>query len=161
MLLTNPIDDLLPELATAVEHWRAINTPQQMHKQIHARLDKERDTIVLKLLGFDASYGGFSLDHCNGRAGDSAAGDFLRKAQSEAIQDWLSTVVMPTLTDERRETILKSMVQHYESLFREGLKKAIAAKASEDIKAVMDAVAKSNNIDKYLRVLGLIGADQE
>lgn len=161
MLLTNPIDDLLPEVAASVEKWRGNNTPQQLERQIFSRLDKERDQIVLKLLGFAPEYGGYQLDHCNGRSGNSAAGEFLVKAQSEAIKNWLSTTVMPTLTEDRRETILKSMSQHYESLFREGLKKAIAEKATADIKAVMDAVAKSNNIDKYLRVLGLIGADQE
>lgn len=160
MLLDHPIDALLPEIATAMEQWKAQNTPVKLRADIFRRLDKERDVILLKLLGFDARYGGFTLDHCNGRAGDSAAGDFLRKAQGEAIKEWLTTACLPTLTDERRESIMKGMAQQYESLFREGLKKAIQAKATEDIKAVMDELAKSNNIDKYLRVLGLIGAKE-
>jgi hypothetical protein len=160
MLLDHPIDTLLPEIATAMEQWKAQNTPIKLRADIFRRLDKERDVILLKLLGFDASYGGFNLDHCNGRAGNSAAGDFLIKAQGEAIKEWLTRTALPTLTDERRESILKGMAQQYESLFREGLKKAIQAKATEDIKAVMDELSKSNNIDKYLRVLGLIGAKE-
>lgn len=160
MSLDHPIDALLPEIATAMEQWKALNTPLKLRAEIFKRLDKERDVILLKLLGFDASYGGFTLDHCNGRAGESTAGKFLVQAQSDAIKDWLTTTALPTLTDERRESIMKGMSQQYESLFREGLKKAIQAKASEDIKAVMDELSKSNNIDKYLRVLGLIGAKE-
>jgi glutathionyl-hydroquinone reductase len=161
MPLNNPIDDLLPEIAATVERWKAQNTPVKLQADIFRRLDKERDVILLKLLGFDASYGGWNLDHCNGRAGESTAGLFLKQVQGEAIKDWLTRTVMPTLTDERRESIMKGMAQHYESLFREGLKKAIADKAKADIAAVMDEIAKCNNIDKYLKVLGLIGADQE
>lgn len=161
MPLNNPIDDLLPEIASAVEKWRGNNTPEVLRKQIFTRLDKERDVILLKLLGFDASYGGWTLDHCNGRAGESTAGLFLKQAQGDAIKEWLTRTVMPTLTDERRESIMKGMAQHYESLFREGLKKAIAEKATADVKAVMDQLSTSNNIDKYLKVLGLINPDQE
>lgn len=161
MLLNNPVDDLLPEIAAAVEKWRGTNTPQKLRDDIFRRLDKERDVIVLKLLGFDSSYGGFQLDHCNGRGGNSTAGDFLKAAQSEAIKEWLSRTTLPVLTDERRESILRSCSQHYESLFREGLKKAIAEKAKADIDAVMVEITKSNNIDKYLKVLGLINPDKE
>lgn len=161
MLLNQPIDDLLPELAASVEKWRNSNTPLMLQQRIFERLDKSRDDIVLKLLGFTPDRGGYTLDHCNGRSANSAAGDFLIKAQAEAIKDWLSQTSLPTLSDERRESILKGMAQQYESLFREGLKAAIKAKADADIKAVMVEIAKSNNIDKYLKVLGLIGADQE
>lgn len=161
MSLENPIDDLLPEIAAAVEKWKGTNTPQKLRDDIFRRLDKERDVILLKLLGFDASYGGWSLDHCNGRAGESTAGTFLKNAQAEAIKEWLSTTVLPTLTDERRESIMKGMTQQYESLFREGLKKAMAEKATADVKTVMETVSKSNNIDKYLKMLGLINPDKE
>jgi hypothetical protein len=161
MPLSNPVDDLLPEMAAAVEKWKFSNTPLMIKERIFSRLDKSRDDIVLKLLGFKPEYGGYSLDHCNGRSGNSPAGDYLIKASEAAVKEWLGQVIMPELTPERRESIQKGCIQAYESSFRTGLMAAMKKKADDDIKAVMDELAKSQNIDKYLKVLGLIGADQE
>lgn len=159
--LENPIDDLLPLVAAAVESWRVTNTPKNLKQKIFARLDKSRDEIVLKLLGFSSEYGGYTLDHCNGRSGNSPAGEFLKNAQADAIREWLKTTALPELTGERRISILKGMEQQYERLFREGLSAALKEKAKKDVDAVMDKISESHNIDRYMQVLGLINADKE
>lgn len=154
--LQNPIDDLLPFLLQAVEAWKQRNTPQQLMQQVNSKLDKSRDEIILKLLGFNTSYSGWQLDHCNGRSGDSIAGEYLKRHQNAAIEDWLRRTVMPALSDDRRESILRSMEQQYEKYFRECLSKAITAQASKDAEAVMAQLTQSHSLDKYLKMLELI-----
>lgn len=158
-LPANPVDELLPMLVQALETWKAKNTPALMTSQIHSRLDKARDQIVLKLLGFDNSYGGWHLDHCNGRAGNSTAGDYLAQTQAAIVKEWLSTVAMPELSQEDRDKIRNSMQDTYLKYFRDGLRNAMIAKANADIAVVMEAFSKSDAADKYLKVLGLIKED--
>ncbi len=95
----NPLDELLPVIAQAVADWQAIHTPDAIKKRVTKLLDESREEIVFKLLGFDKSWEGkWKLDHCNARSGESAAGDYLRNVQADAIKEWLSTIPLPTIS---------------------------------------------------------------
>jgi hypothetical protein len=82
----NPVDSLLTSIACAVEEWKAKNTKEVIKTTVTELLDKESKQLTLKLLGFEDRWGKWEVDHCNGRGGESAAGDYLRIAQKTAIQ---------------------------------------------------------------------------
>lgn len=67
--------------------------------------------ITAKLLGFDNRwFYKWELDHCNGRAGNSAAGDYLRKHANDAITEWLSSVQLPPMSPALKGALKKGYV---------------------------------------------------
>lgn len=78
----NPLNDMLGVVLQAVSDWRAKNTESALKTRVHELLDRNSKEITMKLLGFDSRYvKQWELDHCNGRAGESAAGDYLKRVQ--------------------------------------------------------------------------------
>ncbi|MPS58852.1 MAG: hypothetical protein E2594_17040 [Pseudomonas sp.] len=158
---TNPIDSMLPIIVEAVQSWRGENMASSLTQQVHSTLDKEAKQIVLKLLGFDKDYSGYKLDHCNGRSGNSTAGDYIAKVQSDAVRDWLASVAMPELTDEERETIKASVRREYVSRFRRELLQLSSAKAVADAKGLVNKISESLTIDSYIKLRDLISSKEE
>lgn len=158
--LENPIDTLLPVIGQAIAEWQQINTAEKVSANVKTLLDKQSQQITLKLLGFDKSYDGWVLDHCNNRSGNSAAGDFLRKTQAEAIKEWLSTVTLPTLGDELKAALQKSAQKEYEHQISRKIRELTIQHAERTAKALVEAVATSNHIDNYIKMMRLIDQNQ-
>jgi len=160
----NPLDKLLPAISEAVVEWEEKNTPKKITTTIHKMLDTNRDTIVKKLLGFDSDrWSGkdvWSLDHCNGRAGESAAGDYIRKTAQTAIQEWLSQVKMPTLSASEIKTMQHDMKQVYRNRVGDQLYKLMTSKADRDATELFNQITSSNNIDNYIKAMQLINTPQ-
>lgn len=154
--LENPIDALLPVIAKAVSEWQQVNTEQKLSASVKAMLDKESQQITLKLMGFDEGYGGWSLDHCNGRAGNSTAGDYLRNAQGEAIKQWLSTVSMPVLNEELKASLQKEAQRSYDQHLATKIRALAIQQAETDAEALVAAVTQSNHIESYIKMMRLI-----
>lgn len=154
--ISNPIDSLLPFIASAITEWKLKNTEQRIKETVTSQLDKEAKQIVLKLLGFDSNYSSYKLDHCNGRAGNSTAGDFIRNAQAAAIKDWLTTVAMPSLTPEDEKNLRASMQQEYASHFRRHALQLAKEKAQADAKVLIEQISQSMQVDNYAKLLAMI-----
>lgn len=153
----NPLDLLIPHMLIAVQTWQEKNSPAQIEQSVHRRLDKNRDDIVLKLLGFDSNYGGhYKLDHCNGRSGESAAGRYLYEIQKEAVHAWLASTAMPKLTDEQIRVLSDSMHKEYHDLMRRRLMEAVRKKVDTDIQELMDSLGSSLTIEQHLKLLALL-----
>ena len=155
---TNALDEILPAISSAVADWRNTNTDTMIKKTVKDQLDKHSKIVVLKLLGFDSSYPNdtYTLDHCNGRAGDSTAGDFIRVTQADAIKEWLSTVAMPEM-DPIFENALKQEVQNtYKVALLKQVRNLAENQAGIDAKRLIDSISKSNDIDNYVKTLQLI-----
>lgn len=99
----NGVEQIKEEMAAmtlvAVEEWRAKNPPEVIEKRVFEMLDNSLNTIVPKLLGFNTHYRGsegirWEIDSCNGRAGDSAAGDYLRACARDSIKAWFDNIDM-------------------------------------------------------------------
>lgn len=155
----SPLDEILPTLYQAAEEWKSKNPPEKIKKDVTTFLNKNREEIVLKLLGFDLRYGSkFALDHCNGRSGNSTAGDFLTSAVATGIDDWLRTVCMPELSEKDRISIQKSMQDEYTARFKRSLLDRVALKATNDAKELADSLFSSKELAGLVRLNTLISS---
>lgn len=155
----NPLDQLLPAIATAVHQWKRDNTPEAITATVTRLLDKNSEEITKKLLGFTDTWGKWELDHCNGRGGDSAAGDFIRKTQQAAIEAWLSTVLMPKLTPALAKSLNKQAQCEYAERLRGMVKQRVYALADRDAEAIIAGLVESTGIDKFIQTTKLLNQE--
>lgn len=159
----NPIDRYIPVIAEAVDAWKAKNTPEVIRERIFALLDKHSEEITLKLLGFDKDSWGrkeWKLDHCNGRSGNSAAGDYLMSTQSTVIKEWLSKVQLPKLTPKLKAQLEKDLQSNYEHRAKTDVYSVAARRAEQDMTALVAQVVCSNKADNYVKAMALINAEE-
>ena len=155
--IKNPVDGLLQHISKAVMDWESVNTPEEIKERTHSLLNKNCDEIVLKLLGFDTRYGqGFQLDHCNGRSGNSIAGDYIRNLQGEAIKDWLGKVKMPTMSVALKKSFESSMREAYTQELRRHVYTLVQQKAEEDAEELLKQLTCTETQDNYIKALNLI-----
>ena len=155
----NPLDELLPVIAAAVAEWKVDNTPEKIKERVQKHLTKSGEEITLKLLGFNKDTwreSAWELDHCNGRSGNSAAGDYLRKQQQVAIQEWLSTVTLPPLSAKAQKDMVNEYISDYKTEMRSILRRKACEQASEHANELISKVVASNNLANHLKVMQLI-----
>ena len=155
----NPLDQLLPAIASAVHQWKADNTTESIKLKVTHLLNKNSEEITKKLLGFTNNWGKLELDHCNGRSGNSAAGDFIRKTQQDAIEAWLSTVIMPNLTPALAKSLQKQAQREYDEILRNSVKQRVQAIAARDINTVVEKIIDSSGIDKFIQTTKLLNPE--
>lgn len=152
----NPVDSVLPFIASAVEEWKAAHTEESIKHTVTNLLEKNKEQMVLKLLGFNESWGKWELDHCNGRAGNSAAGEFLRAVQQTAIEDWMAKLILPTVSKTATAEIQKSANQSYRYELEKRVREMAVAQANKDAQAIIQSIVQSNQIEARLKVMQLI-----
>ena len=154
----NPLDELLPVIAQAIADWQVIHTPDAIKKRVTKLLDESREEIVFKLLGFDKSSweGKWNLDHCNGRSGESAAGDYLRNVQADAIKEWLSAIPMPTISPKMVTDFKKQYQQEFNQRVQYQLQKLITAEADKRAAELFKNISSSTQLDDYIKTMKLI-----
>lgn len=156
-----PVNDLLGTIAQATEDWKAVNTPEVIKKRVFKQLTTASDEIVMKLLGFDCRWDKkWELDHCNGRAGDSAAGDFIRDANQDAIKEWLATVAMPQITPALQKRLQKMAQEEYESHITRHVRTAITARAEKDLNEFIHSLAETPSYEGFVKMRALITPNQ-
>jgi hypothetical protein len=103
---------------------------------IRMRLDSRMDSIVAKLLGFDDHWGKWEVDHCNGRNGESAAGDWLRQQVGETIKSWLAEQAgnLPKLP----KTAITGLRKEYLRVLESELSKLMRDAAVRDARELVD-----------------------
>ena len=153
----NPLDELLPVIAQAVADWQAIHTSDAIKKKVTKLLEESQEEIVFKLLGFDNSWEGkWRLDHCNGRSGESAAGDYLRKVQADAIKEWLSNIPMPTIPPKMLADFKKQYQQEFNQRIQYQLQKLITVEADKRAAELFKNISSSTQLDDYIKTMKLI-----
>jgi len=139
--LQSKIEATLRAADRAAQEWVDENK-SSIEIKIHEILDRKLTEIVCKLLGFDGWFGELSIDHCNGRAGESAAGDWLRAVAGDAVKTWLTEQAgdLPNLPAKSIASLRKSYLEAFEDTLRDALRdKAIEdaqAAISEHLKAI-------------------------
>ena len=152
----NPIDSLLVTIATAVESWKVAQDPEELKKTIFNKLDSKRDEVMLKLLGFNDSWGKWEVDHCNGRSGESSIGDFLKTTQQKAIKEWLETSFPLTISPKTLTSLQKRVQKEYERCIEQSLRSAVRDKADKDLENLLRKVLESNQLANYIKAMQLI-----
>lgn len=155
--LPNPVKDLVETVALTIEKWKRENTEKIIEQKVMSLLDKNAKEVVTQLLGFKKDYDNrMELDHCNGRNGNSAAGDYMRKVQQEAINTWLAKVELPALTATDKKNIASSMKGDYLYAYKQKLKELVLNKANADAKEVFDSITSMQPVVDYFKIVELI-----
>lgn len=161
--LNNPFQVVLESIVLALNEWHALHTPEEIKRDLFARMDKAQQEILLKLLGFnkDSWNGGWELDHCNGRSGESAAGDYLRTQQTENIKAWLDQVNLPKLPKKA----IDSLIAEYQTKFDFEITRQLDAMAKKAavgyMESLMSQLTETSAADQYNKVLELLKPKQE
>ncbi len=139
----------------AAEDYIADNPPEKVVKQTLEVLEENRNDILHTLLGFEVDRWGkghFKVDHCNGRGGESAVGDYLRREQSKAIENWLKTAELGELCEGTQADMRKEFNKIYrgriESLVKEHAKQLALKHFNELVE--QDALGDLANMDSLL-----------
>jgi hypothetical protein len=138
--MKSAIDAAVQEADKAAADW--LGKRKGIADEITKLLDGRVQEIIGKLLGFDAHWGVWEVDHCNGRSGSSAAGDWLRDAAQGAVSGWLTEQAgkLPTLP----KAAITSLRGDYLEAFQNELRDRLISKAKEDALAAFQQV-----IDDY------------
>ena len=131
MNIENALDKAKKLAEQKVERWVNENaTPEKMERAVRVYLDNQQREIIAQLLGFSLSWGKLEVDNCNGRAGESAVGDWFRRRAGETVNKWLDEQAgkLPTLTKDATASLRKD----YLNVFIETLAERLAEKARED-----------------------------
>lgn len=157
----NIIDRAIPLIAQAVTEWENKNTAEHLTQHVHQLLDKSSKEVVMKLLGFNDNWGKWELDHCNGRSGNSPAGDYLKEVQQGAIKDWLRTITMPKLDETLRVSLEKQAQSEYLQHMEDEVRRLARRQAENDTKELVAALTESKQIKNYLAAMQLISPSGE
>lgn len=157
----NPINDLLTTVLKSIDQWKEDNSEKVITQRVHALLDANAESIVLKLLGFEDRWGKWELDRCSGRNGESAAGEFLRQAQHDAIQDWLKKVKLPEL-DKTLSSVMKKQLQaDYKQYLRQYLFEYARKEADKTAKELIESLFSQSKVDGMLKLQQLIQSNKD
>lgn len=158
MEAVKPLDEVLPFITQAVADWKTKNSKEVIAKQVTNQLDKSSAEITMKLLGFDERWGKWDVDHCNGRSGESAAGDYLRKAQQTAVQKWLETVQLPEIPPKLKAAAVAEYKNDYQKALQLALYRLAMKQAEEDAQFLIGKLTTSDRLEDYLKTMKLLGA---
>lgn len=138
--LVNPekeMQQIKAAIVKARDDW--FNTKAKTIKaEVTKNLEAYQCKIIHGLLGFSTDgYTRFEIDHCNGRSGDSEAGDRFRQACKAAIDNWFAELtILPKLTNEEKTTLLAD----YRSLVLAGLRDKLRCRAEADTNTMLNSV---------------------
>lgn len=156
-MVEKPLDSILPVIAAAVAEWKVENNPERIRKTVIDALNAQSTSITRQLLGFEKGWDSeWRVDHCNGRAGNTAVGDYFRQVQSQAIKEWLETVKMPELTPTFKKKLASEMRNEYESYLRSTARDLAIQVAKKDAATLVDQICSSDRLENYLKTMALI-----
>lgn len=119
-----PLDRIYDTLVESIREWQEINNKDTIRSKVHEKLDKNFNQIIMLLLGFEKNSWGnrWEVDHCNGRKGESSAGDYLKRVQKDSIEMWFKGIELPPPTkivgDAVRKEYKKAFINTAKNLAR-------------------------------------------
>ena len=152
----NPLDALIPMIAVTVEKWREEHTPEKVTRKVESLLEDKADEIVAKLLGFNDRWGKWEVDHCNGRGGESAAGDYLRRVHQQAIEEWFNTLLIPKMPKTLSVKLRESLQRDFDRVMQQRMHELVRDYADKEAERLFEELKVSSMLDNYLKTLQLI-----
>lgn len=149
MAKTSPVIETVEYIHKAIDSWLEKNSEDQLTQRVHHLLDENQKKIILTLLGFENRWGGWEIDHCNGRSGNTPVGEYIKQTHEDAIQEWLLQVKLPAMSATIKKQIAQEMERHYQSEVRRRMHDMVVAKAQADVDAIMATI----NVDEFLTSL--------
>lgn len=150
------LTNVMESIQDAFSVWIKKQTPQYIKETVRRELDKDSAEILRKLLGFDKNWNAWELDHCNGRKGESSAGDYLVKHQAAAVNEWLEQVELPKITKEMEKALQNEFIQDVHRTLARKLEIFANEFAEEEAQRLIDKYIKDFEIDSQLNLQHLL-----
>lgn len=155
--IKKPLDQVIGFVMAAVSHWRKENTEEAIHKKVIDLLDKRSEEMVVKLLGFDLSWGEWALDHCNGRSGNSAIGDYLRNTQAVAVKEFFDSLDLKQIvTPAMKNRLIKAIQKDFEYKLECAVRSALEAHTKQYVEKVIQDITTSDDLDGVIKTIKLL-----
>ena len=145
--------------SSAINQWVKENDEQKIKASVIDELEKQKKTILYKLMGFSVNSfnGSWEIDHCNGRAGESSAGDYLKRVQADAVNDFLNKIKIPAPNKKELEQFRETYRNEMNRNLIEAMREAATSDARKLAKQLIEEVLPSGNpIEQYQELLKLI-----
>ncbi len=135
-----------------------------IQQEFESKLKQMKNTILLKLMGFDDRYGNNSweVDHCNGRAGQSVLGDRIRNAAQLALDSFLldnnNGISILNILNENKDRLEQTITKEFNTQLQYKVKTYIEAEVNSLAKKkveqlVAEAEANSLNVLDFMKTI--------
>ena len=116
---------------------------ESLTREIIAQLNEERREIVLKLLGFDDSWGKLEVDRCNGRDRESIVGKYLHGQARAAVQAWMDKHLLVALEKHIKGKfsdlkVISASVKAFDEYFTYALNERLRSHAADAAAEIAD-----------------------
>ncbi len=158
--MKTPTDKIIANVHIAMNEWSEEQL-LTLDAAVKTRLDKHRDEILMKLMGFEADSwnGRWKIDSCNGRAGDSNISDFLKEKQGEKVREWLSQIELPKMSDKFKRDITKDLLNTYERELNSLVYGVAKKRAEADMAELLKTILPETLLEKHMKTMALITDD--
>ena len=111
---------------------------ENIESYVRKTLENKRQEVICKLLGFNNSWHEWELDHCNGRAGESEAGTWLRRRVGAGAAKWLEEQVgqLPDIPTKAIGSLKREYTDMLKRAVREGLERVAHTEAARIIRDI-------------------------
>lgn len=154
--IKSPLNEVLPAIARAVASWKQTHTPEVVTANVNSLLDANSKRITMSLLGFNDSYGHWTIDYNKDFNNYTPVGDYIKKANCIAIKEFLDNFKPPVLS----KTELNKISADFKYDFKEELTRKLRIVATrlieEQLKEIMDELTSSSAAEQYLKLVALI-----
>ncbi len=162
MTMQEALQSLVPIINGAIHEWLEKQNPQAIRKKVFDTLEAAKDEVAPKLMGFSkGSFGrGWEIDHCNGRAGESTIGDYMRKHQQEGIQQFIDQLNLVSLRPFTKAEI-EGMRRDYRGRVINKTRQAVRDKAEIDAIRLVNSLSVDDLVSIIQKTQQLLGTGYE
>lgn len=141
-------------VAKAVSEWYNENdTYEKVKAQVFRILNKDKRVIMAKVLGFNTSRWGdepWEVDHCNGRSGESVAGQAIAAAVAQSTRDWIEKIKKANGNFKINTAMQRALKKDFQERFKreadEQIRRLASNRAEETIRALVDQTMKDHTV---------------
>ena len=162
MTMQEALQSLVPIINGAIHEWLEKQNPKDIRKKVFDTLEAAKDEVAPKLMGFNKGFfgRGWEIDHCNGRAGESIIGDYMRKHQQEGIQQFIDQLNLVSLRPFSKGEI-EDMRKEYRQRVINKTREAVRDRAEIDAVRMVNQISVDDLVTAIKKTQQLIGIDYQ
>lgn len=160
--MQDALQSLVPIINGAIHEWLEKQNPEAIRKKVFDTLEAAKDEVAPKLMGFDkGSFGrGWEIDHCNGRAGESSMGDYMRKHQQEGIQQFIDQLNLTSLRPFT-EAEIKGLRREYRDRVISETRQLVYDRAEKDANHLVNQLSVDDLVSAIQKTQQLLNTGYE
>ena len=160
--MQDALQSLVPIINGAIHEWLEKQNPEAIRKKVFDTLEAAKDEVAPKLMGFSkGSFGrGWEIDHCNGRAGESSIGDYMKKHQAEGIQQFIDQLELAKLRPFNA-TEIQDLRREYRDMVISRTREAVRVCAERDANHLVNQLSVDDLVSAIQKTQQLLGAGYE